>query len=90
MLSDDKKLPHVMTSQAGDPYLHFNYVTEKPLWVFLITTECQLSSFKFIFINTGLYTEFRILGFCCKHRKTAAFLTDIPATSGRDVTCINL
>ena len=28
MLSDDKKLSHVITTQAGDLYLHFNYFTE--------------------------------------------------------------
>ncbi len=28
-------------------------------------------------VFTGRYTKFRTLGFCCKHRKTAAFLTDI-------------
>ncbi len=28
MLSDDKKLSHVITTQAGDLHLHFNYFTE--------------------------------------------------------------
>ncbi len=27
MLSDDKKPSHVITTQAGDAYLHFNYFT---------------------------------------------------------------